>query len=70
MKRSVKRKANLTPSYCKFGICVKGLALCHLCCWHPIALQRLIDTIPVRRYKMPFLPFSFTVSSRTWLPNR
>lgn len=70
MKRSMKRKTNLTASYCKFGICVKDIALCHLCCWHPIALQRLIDTILVRRYKMPFLPFSFTVSSRTRLPNR
>src|ERR1700722_10946455 len=71
MKRSVKRKANLTPPCCKFSICVKDPTLCHLCCWHPIAIQRLIDTIPVKGYKMLSLtPFSFTVSSRTWLPNR
>lgn len=25
-------KVNLTLAYCKFGICVKGLVLCHLSC--------------------------------------
>ena len=30
MKRSVKRKVNLALAHCKFGICVKDLALCHL----------------------------------------
>lgn len=33
-------KVNLTLVYCKFGICVKDLALCHLPCWHSIVLWR------------------------------
>src|SRR5271155_3793377 len=53
MKRSVKRKANLTPQVWYLRERPRSVSLVLL------ASNRLIDTIPVRRYKMPFLPFQF-----------